>query len=185
MGFFLKPFGRTAVHKREETSGRWAMDDGQGQGFVTQPAVREFAKPLLIHLTRKAVIRDGLQFRRNGFRDLVHVVGIFRSKLRNDPGKESRDLVEVSVIGRVAVDPIKADALKQLIHACAHRLVINQTDIGQHMREACLARVPTGRLRPCIQNLVAGYIRVHSCRRHALAGFGWEGFLAALSSSRR
>ena len=111
----------------------------------------------------------------------MDVIAELRPQLRNDPGKERGHLVEIGVIGRVAIDPVEPDALEKLVDPGPHGLVIDEAHIGQHVREAGLVRVPVRRHRAEIKRGFTG----HSCPRRGWSGSAWAASLAAPSSSRR
>ena len=161
------------------------MNDGERQCFVAEPAGLEFRAPAPVHLAREAVLTDGVEIRFDGLGDLVDVIAEFRPKLRDDAGKKRRHLVEIGIVRRVAVDPLEPDAAEEFVHPGPHGLVVDEAHIGQHMREAGLARIPVWRHCAEIDHCIMGVITGHSCPRHEWTCCAWAVSPAGPSSSRR
>ena len=64
-------------------------------------------------------------------------------------------------------------------------LVVDEAHIGQHMREAGLARIPFRRHRAGIERSIMSVITGHSCPRRGWTGCAWAVSPAGTSSSRR
>ena len=106
---------------------------------------------------------------------------IGRPELRDDAGKKRRHLVEIGIVRRVAVDPLEPDAAEEFVHPGPHGLVVDEAHIGQHMREAGLARIPFRRHRAGIERSIRGFITGHSCPRHGWTCCAWAVSPAATS----
>ena len=157
------------------------MNDRERQALVAQPAALEFQAPQAVNFSRKTVLAHWLEVRRDRLGDLVDVVAELRPQLRDDPGEERRHLVEIGIVGRIAVDPFEPDTLEKLVHARAHGAVIDQADVRQHMREAGFAGIPFRRHCAGVERSITG----HSCPRHGWTGCAWAVSPAGPSSSRR
>ena len=115
----------------------------------------------------------------------MDVIAEFRPELRDDAGKERRHLVEIGIVRRVAVDPLEPNAAEEFVHPGPHGLVVDEAYIGQHMREAGLARIPVWRHCAGIERSTTGVITGHSCPRHGWTCCAWAVSPAGPSSSRR
>ncbi len=111
----------------------------------------------------------------------MNVVAELRPELRDDPREERGHFVEIGIVCCVAVHATETDALEELIDASAHGLIIDEADIGQHVRETFLAGIPARHQCAFVDTLITG----HSCRLHGSGGSAWAASLAALSSSHR
>ena len=172
--------------RRPQTEGQTAprlgaLQDRQGQRLVAQAGLTQMRAPALVHGGGEPLARDGRQGHVDRFRDLVQVEGKLRPYLRDDPGKKPADPVEMSILARGAVHPLKPDALHQLVAACPDRPVGHEAHIRQHGREPLLALDPCGQSCQRIEllrNLSSNSITGHSCRLRGACGSPWAGFPA-------
>ena len=111
----------------------------------------------------------------------MDIIAELGPELRDEPGEKCGHLVKIGVIGGVTINAAEADTLKELVDPRPHGLVIDQADIGQHMREMFLAAIPVRHEGAGINRLVTG----HNCRPRGWRGFALAGFPAAPSSSHR
>ncbi len=180
-GLLSQPVRRAAAEERQEAFRGRTVNDGERQCLVAEPAGLEFCAPAPVHLACEAVLTDRVEIRFDGLGDLVDVIAEFRPELRDDAGKKRRHLVEIGIVGRVAVDPLEPNAAEEFVHPGPHGLVVDEAYIGQHMREAGLARIPVWRHCAGIERSITG----HSCPRHGWSGCAWAVSPAGPSSSRR
>lgn len=115
----------------------------------------------------------------------MHIVAELGAQLRDDAGEEGGHLVEIGVVRGVAVHAAEADALEEFVDPGPDRVVIDEADIGQHMREALLARIPVRQQGAGIVGLIQGFAMAHSCRPRGRTGSASAASPAAPSSSRR
>ena len=106
----------------------------------------------------------------------MDIVAELIAKLCDDPGEQRPNLVEIIVISGVAIDAGDANALEELVHACADGAIIEKAHVGKHVCQLLFMLEPFRHQRAFIQ-LITG----HSCLRHGFFDFSLGAFPGALS----